>query len=89
MALRKPDGVDLNPEGRLGRLEWPIPGREKRSRQGSSHHSSGEPRRSAREIGSDRAALRTVLTFVASLPAGRPAMTFGYVPTRKWALQMT
>eukprot|EP00959_Pyramimonas_sp_CCMP1952_P102960 2153214-Pyramimonas_sp.AAC.1 len=35
-----------NHEGRLGRLEWPIPGRKKRSRQGSSHHSSGKTRRS-------------------------------------------
>eukprot|EP00959_Pyramimonas_sp_CCMP1952_P188577 3943741-Pyramimonas_sp.AAC.1 len=43
----------------------------------------------AREIGSDNTALRTVLTFVASLPAGRPAMTFGYVPTKKGTLQMT
>eukprot|EP00959_Pyramimonas_sp_CCMP1952_P384475 8057674-Pyramimonas_sp.AAC.1 len=37
----------------------------------------------AREIGSDSAALRTVLTFVASLPAGGPAMTFGYMPAKK------
>eukprot|EP00959_Pyramimonas_sp_CCMP1952_P090023 1884499-Pyramimonas_sp.AAC.2 len=36
----------------------------------------------AREIGSDSAALRTVLTFVASLPAGRPTLTFGCVPTK-------
>eukprot|EP00959_Pyramimonas_sp_CCMP1952_P243532 5090516-Pyramimonas_sp.AAC.1 len=43
----------------------------------------------AREIGSDNTALRTALTFVASLPAGRPATTFGYVPTKKRALQMT
>eukprot|EP00959_Pyramimonas_sp_CCMP1952_P071501 1493372-Pyramimonas_sp.AAC.1 len=41
------------------------------------------------EIGSDSTVLRTVLTFVASLPAGRPAMTFGYVPTKKGILQMT
>eukprot|EP00959_Pyramimonas_sp_CCMP1952_P015661 331518-Pyramimonas_sp.AAC.1 len=43
----------------------------------------------AREIGSDSAAVRTVLTFVASLSAGRPASTFGYVLTKKGALQMT
>eukprot|EP00959_Pyramimonas_sp_CCMP1952_P128382 2684453-Pyramimonas_sp.AAC.1 len=36
----------------------------------------------AREISSDSSALRTVLTFVASLSARRPA-TFGYVPTKK------
>eukprot|EP00959_Pyramimonas_sp_CCMP1952_P134670 2818521-Pyramimonas_sp.AAC.1 len=45
--------------------------------------------RKAREIGSDNTALRTALTFVASLSAGRPALTFGYVPTRKGVLQMT
>eukprot|EP00959_Pyramimonas_sp_CCMP1952_P328212 6871524-Pyramimonas_sp.AAC.1 len=43
----------------------------------------------ARETGCDNTALRTVLTFVASLSAGRPALTFGYVPTEKGALQMT
>eukprot|EP00959_Pyramimonas_sp_CCMP1952_P158045 3304739-Pyramimonas_sp.AAC.1 len=37
----------------------------------------------------DNAALRTVLTFVACLLAGGPAMTFGYVPTKKRTLQMT
>eukprot|EP00959_Pyramimonas_sp_CCMP1952_P204277 4272425-Pyramimonas_sp.AAC.1 len=26
---------------------------------------------------------------MASLPAGRPAVTFGYVPAKQWALQMT
>eukprot|EP00959_Pyramimonas_sp_CCMP1952_P247320 5169994-Pyramimonas_sp.AAC.1 len=36
----------------------------------------------AREIGSDNTALRAVLTCVASLPAGRPAMTFGCAPTK-------
>eukprot|EP00959_Pyramimonas_sp_CCMP1952_P462713 9483704-Pyramimonas_sp.AAC.1 len=43
----------------------------------------------AREIGSDISALRAVLTFVASLSAGRPALTFGYVPTKKDTLHMT
>eukprot|EP00959_Pyramimonas_sp_CCMP1952_P107530 2247884-Pyramimonas_sp.AAC.1 len=43
----------------------------------------------AREIGPDNTELRTVLTCVASLPAGRPALTFGYVPTMKGTLQMT
>eukprot|EP00959_Pyramimonas_sp_CCMP1952_P297954 6232821-Pyramimonas_sp.AAC.1 len=43
----------------------------------------------ARKIGSDKTALRTLLTFVASLPAGRPALIFGYVPTKKGMLQMT
>eukprot|EP00959_Pyramimonas_sp_CCMP1952_P144158 3017887-Pyramimonas_sp.AAC.1 len=43
----------------------------------------------AREIGSDNTALRTMLAFVASLSAGRPALTFGYVATKKCALQMT
>eukprot|EP00959_Pyramimonas_sp_CCMP1952_P303119 6342548-Pyramimonas_sp.AAC.1 len=37
----------------------------------------------AREIGSDNTALRTVLAVVSSLSAGRPALTFGYVPTKK------
>eukprot|EP00959_Pyramimonas_sp_CCMP1952_P360228 7543172-Pyramimonas_sp.AAC.1 len=40
----------------------------------------------ARGIGSDNAALRTALTFVASLLARGPAMTFGYVPTKKGTL---
>eukprot|EP00959_Pyramimonas_sp_CCMP1952_P453345 9468085-Pyramimonas_sp.AAC.1 len=43
----------------------------------------------AREIGSDNAALRTAPTFVASLPAGRPAMRYGCVPIKKGTLQMT
>eukprot|EP00959_Pyramimonas_sp_CCMP1952_P109982 2300653-Pyramimonas_sp.AAC.1 len=43
----------------------------------------------AREIGSDSIALRTVLTFVYSRSAGRPALTFGHVPTKKGSLQMT
>eukprot|EP00959_Pyramimonas_sp_CCMP1952_P391983 8214089-Pyramimonas_sp.AAC.1 len=43
----------------------------------------------AREIGSDYAVLRTVLTVVASLLAGRPGMTFGYVPTKRGMPQMT
>eukprot|EP00959_Pyramimonas_sp_CCMP1952_P205147 4289922-Pyramimonas_sp.AAC.1 len=41
----------------------------------------------AREIGSDNVVLRTALTFVASLSSGRPALTFGYVPAKKGALQ--
>eukprot|EP00959_Pyramimonas_sp_CCMP1952_P349904 7331241-Pyramimonas_sp.AAC.2 len=41
------------------------------------------------EIGFDNATLRTVSTFVASLPAGRPAMIFGYVPTKNGTLHMT
>eukprot|EP00959_Pyramimonas_sp_CCMP1952_P057751 1205414-Pyramimonas_sp.AAC.1 len=40
-------------------------------------------------MGSDSTALCTVLTFVAGLSAGRPSLTFGYVPTKKGALQMT
>eukprot|EP00959_Pyramimonas_sp_CCMP1952_P457378 9474850-Pyramimonas_sp.AAC.1 len=42
-----------------------------------------------REIGSDSAALRTVLAFVASLSAGRLFLTVGYVPTKNGTLQMT
>eukprot|EP00959_Pyramimonas_sp_CCMP1952_P023685 497688-Pyramimonas_sp.AAC.1 len=41
-----------------------------------------------REIGSNNTVLRTALT-LASLPAGRPATTFGDVPTKKGMLQMT
>eukprot|EP00959_Pyramimonas_sp_CCMP1952_P180712 3778563-Pyramimonas_sp.AAC.1 len=41
-----------------------------------------------REIGSDNTALRTALAVVASLPAGRLARTFGYIPTKKGVLQM-
>eukprot|EP00959_Pyramimonas_sp_CCMP1952_P430846 9023238-Pyramimonas_sp.AAC.1 len=40
----------------------------------------------AREIGSDNAALRTVSTSMASLLAGRHAMTFAYPPTKKGTL---
>eukprot|EP00959_Pyramimonas_sp_CCMP1952_P299924 6273217-Pyramimonas_sp.AAC.1 len=43
----------------------------------------------AREIGSDNTAPRTVSIVVASRSAGRPALTFGYVPIKKGALQMT
>eukprot|EP00959_Pyramimonas_sp_CCMP1952_P167835 3507540-Pyramimonas_sp.AAC.1 len=42
-----------------------------------------------RELGSDNTALRTVLTFIASLPAGGPAMTFGNLPTKQGYLRMT
>eukprot|EP00959_Pyramimonas_sp_CCMP1952_P118700 2481479-Pyramimonas_sp.AAC.1 len=37
---------------------------------------------------SDKTARRTVLTFVASLSAGRPALTFGCVPVKEGTLQM-
>eukprot|EP00959_Pyramimonas_sp_CCMP1952_P345732 7240438-Pyramimonas_sp.AAC.1 len=40
-------------------------------------------------MGSDSPALRAVLTFLASLSAGRPALTFGYVPTKEGTLLMT
>eukprot|EP00959_Pyramimonas_sp_CCMP1952_P142727 2988172-Pyramimonas_sp.AAC.1 len=40
-------------------------------------------------FGSDNAALWTALASVASLPAGRPATTFGCIPTKKGMLQMT
>eukprot|EP00959_Pyramimonas_sp_CCMP1952_P185398 3876702-Pyramimonas_sp.AAC.1 len=43
----------------------------------------------AREIGSCSSALRVVLTFIAGQPAGRPAMTCGYAPTKEATLQMT
>eukprot|EP00959_Pyramimonas_sp_CCMP1952_P192603 4027368-Pyramimonas_sp.AAC.1 len=43
----------------------------------------------AMEIGSGNTALWTMLTFVASLHAGGPAMIFGCVPTKKGMLQMT
>eukprot|EP00959_Pyramimonas_sp_CCMP1952_P133250 2785801-Pyramimonas_sp.AAC.1 len=42
-----------------------------------------------REIGSDNAAVRTVLAIVVGLPAGKLAMTFGYLPTENGVLQMT
>eukprot|EP00959_Pyramimonas_sp_CCMP1952_P458341 9476468-Pyramimonas_sp.AAC.1 len=42
-----------------------------------------------RDIGSDNTQLRTALAFMASLPAGRPAMTLGYPPTKQGMLQMT
>eukprot|EP00959_Pyramimonas_sp_CCMP1952_P096029 2007705-Pyramimonas_sp.AAC.1 len=40
-------------------------------------------------MGSGSAALRTVLAFIASQPAGRSAMTCGCPPTEKGMLQMT
>eukprot|EP00959_Pyramimonas_sp_CCMP1952_P267936 5601967-Pyramimonas_sp.AAC.1 len=43
----------------------------------------------ARDTGSDNAAGRTALTFIASLPAGRPGITFGDFPTKEGTLQMT
>eukprot|EP00959_Pyramimonas_sp_CCMP1952_P052539 1098330-Pyramimonas_sp.AAC.1 len=58
----------------------------------SGHHPSGQSRCAtliAREIGSDNTARRTVLIFVASRSAGRPALTSGLVSTKKGALQMT
>eukprot|EP00959_Pyramimonas_sp_CCMP1952_P055566 1161158-Pyramimonas_sp.AAC.1 len=42
-----------------------------------------------RKIGSDTRATRTVLAFIASLPAGKPAMVFGYLPAKQGNLQMT
>eukprot|EP00959_Pyramimonas_sp_CCMP1952_P053438 1117968-Pyramimonas_sp.AAC.1 len=56
---------------------------------GDARHSLNIDALMARELGSDNTALGTALTFVASLPAGRPAMTFGYVPAKKGTLQMT
>eukprot|EP00959_Pyramimonas_sp_CCMP1952_P345932 7245072-Pyramimonas_sp.AAC.1 len=40
-------------------------------------------------MGSDNTAPFSALTSVASLSAGRPALTFGYVPTKRGTLQMT
>eukprot|EP00959_Pyramimonas_sp_CCMP1952_P322143 6740882-Pyramimonas_sp.AAC.1 len=42
-----------------------------------------------REIGSGSAALQTVLACIASLSAGRPAMTIGCLPTSNGVLPMT
>ena len=41
------------------------------------------------DIGSDNVALKTVLAFIASLPAGQPAMTFGYLPNKQGDLRQT
>eukprot|EP00959_Pyramimonas_sp_CCMP1952_P374709 7847657-Pyramimonas_sp.AAC.1 len=71
-----------------GGWNGPFPG-VMNSRKGSNHRSSGKSRCSAREVGSDNTTLRTALSFVASLPAGRPAMTLGCVPTKKGMFQMT
>eukprot|EP00959_Pyramimonas_sp_CCMP1952_P274263 5732703-Pyramimonas_sp.AAC.2 len=56
---------------------------------GDARHSLYTEALIAREIGSDSTALRTVLTSVANVPAGRPAIAFGYVPADKGMLQMT
>eukprot|EP00959_Pyramimonas_sp_CCMP1952_P431865 9044625-Pyramimonas_sp.AAC.1 len=42
----------------------------------------------AREISSDNAALRCASPCIAGLPARRPALTFGCLPTEKGALEM-
>eukprot|EP00959_Pyramimonas_sp_CCMP1952_P262632 5491738-Pyramimonas_sp.AAC.1 len=71
--------------GQVSRVE----NRDVQVQYGDARHSLYIEALIAREIGSDTTALRTALTFVASLPAGRPAMTFGYIPTKKGTLQMT
>eukprot|EP00959_Pyramimonas_sp_CCMP1952_P190339 3981197-Pyramimonas_sp.AAC.1 len=63
--------------------------RDVQVQRGDAIHSLCIEALKAREIVSDSTALRTVLTFVASLSAGRPALAFGYVPTRNGTLQMT
>ena len=42
-----------------------------------------------REMGMDNTAMRTVLTFIAGLGAGKPALTFGYLPDSKGSLRTT
>eukprot|EP00959_Pyramimonas_sp_CCMP1952_P092988 1946006-Pyramimonas_sp.AAC.1 len=74
---------------KIGPVVIRVGSRDVLAQYGDARHSLYIEALVAREIGSDNAALRTVLTFVASLPAGGPAMTFGYVPTKKGALQMT
>eukprot|EP00959_Pyramimonas_sp_CCMP1952_P140973 2950571-Pyramimonas_sp.AAC.1 len=57
--------------------------RDVRVQHGDARHSLYIEALIARETGSGDTALRTVLTFVASLPADRPAMTCGYLPTKR------
>ena len=40
-----------------------------------------------REMGMDNTAMRAVLTFIAGLCAGKPALTFGYLPDSKGSLR--
>ena len=42
-----------------------------------------------REMGMDNTAMRTVLSFIAGLGAGKPALTFGYLPDGKGSLRTT
>ena len=42
-----------------------------------------------REVGPDSTALRTVLAYISELPAGQPAKTFGYLPSKQGRLRMT
>eukprot|EP00959_Pyramimonas_sp_CCMP1952_P110522 2312256-Pyramimonas_sp.AAC.1 len=88
-----------------GGWNGPFPVAENDPEKGSGHHplgnrdvqvQYGDARHAlyiealiARKVGSDNTALRTALTFVANLSAGRPALTFGYAPAKKGALQMT
>eukprot|EP00959_Pyramimonas_sp_CCMP1952_P002220 45908-Pyramimonas_sp.AAC.1 len=66
-----------------------VDNRDVQVQYGDARHSLYIEALIAREIGSDNTALRTALTFVAGLSAGRLALTSGYVPTKKGALQMT
>ena len=42
-----------------------------------------------RELGSDNAAMRSVITFIAGLAAGQPAITFGCAPDSRGNLRIT
>eukprot|EP00959_Pyramimonas_sp_CCMP1952_P118756 2482677-Pyramimonas_sp.AAC.1 len=60
-----------------------VGGRDVQVQCGDAQHSLCMEVLIAREIGSDNAALRMVLTFVAGLPVGRPALTFGCILTKR------
>eukprot|EP00959_Pyramimonas_sp_CCMP1952_P404008 8465692-Pyramimonas_sp.AAC.1 len=72
-----------------GQVITRVGNRDVQVQYGGARHSLYIEALIAREIGSNSIALRTVLTFVASLSAGGPVLTVGYVPTKKGTLQMT
>eukprot|EP00959_Pyramimonas_sp_CCMP1952_P086796 1815504-Pyramimonas_sp.AAC.1 len=72
-----------------GQVVIRVGNRDVQVQRGDARHSPYIEALITRETGPDNTALRTVLTFVASLSAGRPALTFGYMPTKKGTLQMT
>eukprot|EP00959_Pyramimonas_sp_CCMP1952_P430887 9024139-Pyramimonas_sp.AAC.1 len=75
--LRRAPFLVVRYEPDMGLVIVRIGNRDVQIQYGDARHSLYIEASMATETGSDNTALRIALTFVASLPAGRPAATFG------------